>query len=258
MNANDVRKKIEEIKEAIKNKKYSVSYDIPNFIDEHTAIDGTKYILVEDLDGPTRSNDFGCCYVKIAGISFSETLEPYEPVIECSYLDSLENMEREAGDNEDYVEIIKELIESIPEFSSALSMSDIDGQVENYKKMTGSDLYEFYSYDERLPVDEDDDDFTPIEESDEPTVEFSGQKYYVVDVEFEDTEWDDEEDEFDGADVLIAVKEGAKPNMFGQYPTMRLIRDGETIIRVEKNKLWYDGVNGEVEEGYWENDEMEE
>lgn len=62
---------------------------------------------------------------------------------------------------------------------------------------------------------------------------FNGTSYYVV----------------HDYGVVTAVSEYAELNMYGQYPTVRLIRDehGE-IVSEEHNDEWYDPVNDVLED----------
>ena len=231
MTKEEVKKKIEEIEKAIEEKKYTVSYDLPNFIEECTGIDGSEFLVVKDLDDARNSNDFGGCEVKIAGITFYESLEPYDPMIECEFLDEVEEMEYDDDDTEDYVEIIRDLIESIPEFVSPLDMDDIDGQVEAYKKMADCDIEDYYWYEDRLPVDED--DFIPIEDSCVRSMEYNGKLYYVV-----------EEDELE----IIAVDSFVRANRFSQYPAVKFILEDGNVKDVVKYSQWYNSTEGELEE----------
>ena len=127
---------------------------------------------------------------------------------------AIKDEDEDDDDYEDYVEIIRDLIESIPEFVSPLDMDDIDGQVEAYKKMADCDIEDYYWYEDRVPVDED--DFIPIEEACESSIEYNGKQYYVV----------EEED-----DEIIAVDSFARANRFSQYPTVKLIlEDGKVTL----------------------------
>ena len=59
-----------------------------------------------------------------------------------------------------------------------LSASKVSQQVEAYKKMADCDIEDYYWYEDRVPVDED--DFIPIEDSCVRSMEYNGKLYYVV------------------------------------------------------------------------------
>ena len=130
-------------------------------------------------------------------------------------------------------ETIEKLIKSLPEYISPYYMSDVDLQAEAYMKMIGRELPYYYEggFDEDSPMDED--YFYPIEDVCDEIVEYNGVKYFIA------MDYDDE---------IIGVAEGENPNKYGQYPTVRLIKEDGEVIKVEENDEWFNSSNNELEE----------
>lgn len=209
----------EAIIKALEAGDYTVSYEAPDCVTEHTAIDGRTFYIVEG-DDATHGMDYGSCTLKVAGYVFS-----------CSLMD---------GEWDE--DLSFEVLEAIK--STGDIITEVEDPAEAYALANGlnyNDLETYPADEEYIPAD--------VDELHEPsycantTEYFEGKAYYVI---------DDPEPDCDGEYCIAhAVEEGTKPDDYGRYECVELrysnIDDccGE-LCDVQGSDVQFDAVNEEL------------
>lgn len=229
MTHKEIKKKIAEIKSAIRKKDYKITYDEPNNISEVESPDGSTFYVVYDMDDAKSSTYFGSNEIEIAGESFCCELQWGE--WESDYFTRIEE-EYGEDDAEDLIEEIKDIISDIDGFLAG-EYSDTDSQIYVYEVMNNCTINNYYWY-------EDDDkpmaysDFEPIESVCDEKVDFNGNTYYVV------------EGDLDG-DELVAVPLDAEPDKYGRYETVMLVVDEGEIVDVKNSDKLFNSTYNELD-----------
>ena len=224
MTYDEITKKVKEIKKAIKAGKYTIDYDEPNFVFEHTAPDGSKFYVLVDMDGVRSSNYFGENTIHVAGVSFKCELEEGE--WESKFFDEIEDSyELPKGkfvQKDELIEKIKEIVSEANGFLTGSIAFDGDLQIQAYEVMMNCQIDEYF-LDEIGDMPMDISDFVPVEKECKDIIHVDNKKYYVVPESIE-------------GNTLIAVSEDAKPNRYGLYETVKVVSN-EPIDSENLDKL---------------------
>lgn len=235
MDYKEIKEKIEEIRTAIEKHDYQVDYEPANNIGRCFAPDGTECYVIENMDGPRSSTDFGRNSIDIAGETFCCELETGE--CESSYFNAiLEDYEAGEGEPsaEEVIDTIIELLDTTDDFLVG-EYTDVGSQITAYELMNNCVIENYYwceDYDRPM----DADDFTPIEEANDGIVELDGQKYYLV----APYGIDDDED-------LYGVLVDAKPDRQGRYDIVHFLTEDGQPVAIEDCCYQFDSTNYELD-----------
>lgn len=150
MEYKEATKKITEIIKAIHKGKYEVDFEEPSGIRECTAPDGRTFYKIIDMDGPKSSNDFGTCYVKVEGYTFSCDLETGEP--HSVFFDELEeDYETPKGKYVTKEGLIEKIIDAFNERDDIwfCECTEMDSVMHLYAHIHGIQDPEYYWYEDR-------------------------------------------------------------------------------------------------------------
>ena len=231
MTKEDIEKKIEEIKLAISKKDYEIEYYEPNNIREHTAPDGTVFLMIYGDDAGC-GGDFGGNSINIAGEEFYCSFDE-DSSLESSYFNKIYKLAKTEDFNaDDYIDEIKDLIYSIDGFFSPYQ-TDTEQQVYLYNLINGTDYEGFYMDETDTMIDKD--DFCPISPDYYDTIVYNGNSYYLI------TNSDNLQE-----NETYAVSVEAKPNAYGCYDMVIFTLDNGKVIDISESDKQYDSTNDKI------------
>lgn len=128
---------------------------------------------------------------------------------------------------------LKDLLDNIEGFFTGEN-TEVEDQANIYNAINHLSVDEYYWWeDPDRPIDME--DFTPIDALDKEEIEFSGEKYYVVDG---DIEFDDE---------VIGVSTKTKSNDQGLYETVKLLIEGGEVVAIEESEYAFNSSDDSVD-----------